>query len=65
MKTENLIELIVQDSAPRWSFGRIVWHATVYGVIAAAGVFFLGVGFRSDISSALRSVRFCSRFWLR
>ena len=58
MKTENLIELIVQDSAPRWSFGRIVWHATVYGVIAAAGVFFLGVGFRSDISSALRSVRF-------
>ena len=61
MKTDDLIELLVKDSAP-WRFGSVVAWAVAGGIIVAAILFFVGIGFRPDISEAVMSNRFLFKF---
>ncbi len=62
MKTDNLIELLAQDSSPARSFRLVLIAAVVCGIIIAATVFFTGIGFRPDISEAVESNRFLFKF---
>ncbi len=62
MRTNELIELLAEDSAPRWPFARIVSLAALCGILVAGASFFVGVGFRPDISHAVRSARFLFKF---
>jgi hypothetical protein len=62
VKTDNLIELLSEDSAPRSPFAQILALAALCGVLAAGVAFFLGVGIRPDISQALQSARFLFKF---
>jgi hypothetical protein len=61
VKTDDLIELLVKD-APPWRFRSILAGAVAGGIIAAAILFFVGIGFRPDISEAVRSSRFLFKF---
>ena len=61
MKTDDLIELLVKDSAP-WRFRSILAGAVAGGIIIAAILFFVGIGFRPDISEAVKSTRFLFKF---
>ena len=61
MKTDDLIELLVKDLAP-WRFRSILAGAVAGGIIIAAILFFLGIGFRPDISEAVKSNRFLFKF---
>lgn len=61
MKTDDLIELLVKDSAP-WRLRSILAGAVAGGVIIAAIFFFVGIGFRPDISEAVKSNRFMFKF---
>ncbi len=62
MKTDKLIDLLAQDSAVRWKIGRILGFATIGGAVIAGAAFFIGIGFRSDIASAVETVRFLFKF---
>ncbi len=61
MKTDDLIELLVKDLAPR-RFRSILAGAVAGGIIIAAILFFVGIGFRPDISEAVKSNRFLFKF---
>jgi hypothetical protein len=61
VKTDDLIELMVKDSPP-WRFRSILAGAVAGGILIAAIVFFVDIGFRSDISEALASNRFLFKF---
>ena len=61
MKTDNLIELLVKDSVP-WRFRSIVAGAVAGGIVVAAILFFAAIGFRPDISEAVKSSRFLFKF---
>jgi hypothetical protein len=61
VKTDDLIELLVKDLIP-WRFRSILVGAVAGGIIIAAIVFFAGVGFRPDISEAVKSYRFLFKF---
>lgn len=61
MKTDDFIELLVKDSPP-WRFRSILAAALAAGIIIAAALFFAGVGFRPDISQAVKSDRFLFKF---
>jgi hypothetical protein len=61
VKTDDLIELLVKDVAP-WRFRSILAGAVAGGIIIAAIFFFLGIGFRPDISEAVKSNRFLFKF---
>ena len=61
MKTDNLVELLVKDLAP-WQFRSVVAGAVAGGIIIAAILFFAGVGFRPDISEAVKSGPFLFKF---
>jgi len=62
VKTDDLIDLLAQDSAVPWKIGRILGYATVIGTVIAGTVFFIGIGFRPDIASAMETVRFLFKF---
>jgi hypothetical protein len=62
MKTNDLINLLANDLRPRWSFRSAFIFATVGGILIAAVVFLLRIGFRPDLSQALESVRFLFKF---
>jgi len=62
VKTDDLIDLLAQDSAVPWKIGRILGYATVVGTVIAGTVFFIGIGFRPDIASAMETVRFLFKF---
>lgn len=62
MKTDKLIDLLAQDATVRWKIGRILGYATVVGTVIAGTVFFIGIGFRPDIASAMETVRFLFKF---
>jgi hypothetical protein len=62
VKTDKLIDLLAQDSAVRWKIGRILGFATIGGAVIAGAAFFIGIGFRSDIASAVETVRFLFKF---
>jgi hypothetical protein len=61
VKTDDLIELLVKDLAP-WRFRSILAGAVAGGIIIAAILFFVGIGFRPDISEAVQSDRFLFKF---
>ncbi len=61
MKTDDLIELLVKDLAP-WRFRSILAGAVAGGIIIAAILFFVGIGFRPDISQAVKINRFLFKF---
>lgn len=59
MKTEKLIEALVQDIArPQRSTAKRMLGATVLGVLVAGPMFVLTLGIRSDIGSAFETWRF-------
>jgi hypothetical protein len=61
MKTENLIELLVNDAAS-WRFRSVLAGAVASGIIIAAILFFAGIGFRPDIAEAVTNNRFLFKF---
>jgi len=61
VKTDDLIELLVKDSAP-WRFRSVLAWAVAGGIVIAAILFFAGIGFRPDISEAVHSNRFLFKF---
>jgi hypothetical protein len=61
VKTDALIELLVQD-APPVRLRSLVAAAVAGGVIVAAIFFFAEIGFRPDIAEAVQSDRFLFKF---
>jgi hypothetical protein len=61
VKTDDLIERLVKDLDP-WLFRSILAGAVAGGIIIAATVFFVEIGFRPDIFEALNSNRFLFKF---
>jgi hypothetical protein len=61
VKTDDLIELLLKDLTP-WRFRSILAAAVAGGIIIAALLFFVGIGFRPDISEAVKSNRFLFKF---
>jgi hypothetical protein len=61
LKTDDLIELLVKDLDP-WRFRSILAGAVAVGAIITAILFFVGIGFRPDISEAVNSNRFLFKF---
>ncbi len=62
MKTDDLIDLLAKDSPPPWRFRSVLTVAVAGGIVIAAISFFAAIGFRTDIDSALKSVRFLFKF---
>lgn len=62
MKTDDLINLLAQDTPVRAPLGRALALATVGGVVICAAMFFAGIGFRGDIDSAMQTGRFLFKF---
>jgi hypothetical protein len=62
VKTDDLIGLLAQDSAPPWRLRSLLAVALAAGIIIAAIFFFVGIGFRPDISEAVKSTRFLFKF---
>ncbi len=62
MKTDDLIDLLAQDLAPPWRLRSLLAMAVAAGIIIAATLFFVAVGFRPDISEAVKSTRFLFKF---
>jgi len=61
VKTDDLIELLAKDSVPRRFRSVLAW-AVASGIIIAAIVFSVAIGFRPDISEAVKSGRFLFKF---
>ena len=62
MKTDELINMLSQDSDVRFRFGTIMVSALVAAVLLAGLLFFAAMGARSDFYEALESVRFLFKF---
>ncbi|MFN7027518.1 MAG: NrsF family protein [Pseudorhizobium sp.] len=58
MKTDELINMLAQDSVVRFRLSHALGLAFVAAVLLAAGLFFATMGFRADIDTALNSLRF-------
>jgi hypothetical protein len=61
VKTDDLIELLVKDLDPS-RFRSMLAAAVAGGIIIAAILFFVGIGFRPDISEAVKSTGFLFKF---
>jgi hypothetical protein len=64
VRTNDLIGALAQDAAVRWRFGRTLALAAAGGVFISGALFFVTMGFRADIVSAIGSVRFLFKFVL-
>jgi hypothetical protein len=62
VKTDDLIDLLAQDSLPPWRFRSVLVGAVAAGIIISAILFFAGIGLRSDITEAVKSDRFLFKF---
>ncbi|ENN84235.1 hypothetical protein RHSP_76880 [Rhizobium freirei PRF 81] len=62
MKTDDLINLLAQDAPVRTRIGKALTLAVVAGILISGGIFFAAIGFRSDIDSAMETVRFLFKF---
>ncbi len=62
MKTNHLIELIVQDAPVRSNLSHMLHQATIAAILIVAIAFFSAIGFRPDIDSATETVRFLFKF---
>ncbi|HLH94559.1 MAG TPA: NrsF family protein [Xanthobacteraceae bacterium] len=61
MRTDDLVQLLVKDSVP-WRFRSVLAAAVAGGIIIVAILFFAAIGFRPDISEAVKSDRFLFKF---
>ena len=64
MTTGQLIDLLIKDLKPEWSFNRIILLAIGMGTLISASAFLVAVGFRADIAGAIHSWRFLLKFVL-
>ena len=62
VKTDDLIDLLAQDSARPWGLRSLLAMALAAGITIAAILFFVGIGFRPDLSEAAKSTRFLFKF---
>jgi hypothetical protein len=62
VKTDDLIDLLAKDSDRPWGFRSMLAGAVAGGIIVAAILFFIGIGFRPDIFEAVKSNRFQFKF---
>ncbi|TCR79618.1 NrsF family protein [Rhizobium sp. BK376] len=62
MKTDHLIELIVQDAPVRFKLSHMLQQATIAAILIAAIAFFSAIGLRPDIDSAMQTARFLFKF---
>lgn len=62
MKTEDLISALAADGKPRGRLGRSLLVALAAGALLAGAAFFATLGFRPDIDSAVRTMRFLFKF---
>jgi hypothetical protein len=62
VKTDELINLLAKDFDRPWGFRSMLAGAVAGGIITAAILFFVGIGFRPDISEAVKSNRFLFKF---
>ncbi|MDN4983426.1 DUF1109 family protein [Bradyrhizobium arachidis] len=62
MKTEQLINAMAADTAPRRSFLRSFVYATASGVAVDALIFLAAIGPRPDIAAAAETWRFLFKF---
>jgi hypothetical protein len=65
MKTEDLIEALVQDvSRPQWSTAQRILGAIVVGALMAGALFVYALGVRPDIGRAVETGRFVFKWAL-
>ncbi|MGM4985871.1 MULTISPECIES: NrsF family protein [Rhizobium] len=64
MKTEDLINLISEDTRRPVNISRALFIATTGGAFLAAIAFFSTLGFRHDIGHAVETVRFIFKFFV-
>lgn len=62
MNTEDLINLISEDTRPPVNFSTALALATAAGALMAGLVFFLILGLRPDFAQAVMTVRFAFKF---
>jgi hypothetical protein len=63
VRTEEFINTLVSDEpSTRKRFDLVMGFAVAVGAILAGGLFFLAIGFRPDISEAVKSVPFLFKF---
>lgn len=62
MKTDDLIDLLVQDTPVRLNLDHILAHAAIAAMLIAGIAFFAIVGLRADIDTAIRTGRFLFKF---
>jgi hypothetical protein len=62
VRTDDLVDLLAQDSPPPWRFRSLLAAGVAGGIVVAAVLFFAGIGFRPDIADAIRSSRFLFKF---
>lgn len=62
MKTEQLIDALALDAAPRRPFFRSFVYATVLSIAVDAVIFFAAIGPRPDIAAAAETWRFLLKF---
>jgi hypothetical protein len=62
VKTEDLISALAADGKATGNLGRSLLIALVAGAIVAGVAFFATLGFRPDIDSAVRTIRFLFKF---
>ncbi len=62
MKTDDLINLLAQDAPVRTRIGKVLTLAVVAGILISGGIFFAMIGFRADIDTAMKTVRFLFKF---
>jgi len=62
MKTNDLINLLVQDAPVRLNLDQALWHAAIAATLIAGIAFFAGIGFRPDIDTAIQTGRFLFKF---
>lgn len=62
MKTDDLINLLAQDTPVRTRIGKALTMAVIAGILISGGIFFAAIGFRADIDNAVETVRFLFKF---
>jgi hypothetical protein len=62
MKTDHLIELIVQDAPVRSNLTHMLQQATIAAILIVAIAFFSAIGLRPDIDNAMETARFLFKF---
>ncbi|WP_105438698.1 NrsF family protein [Neorhizobium sp. T25_13] len=62
MKTEELIELLVQDTPVRLNLDHALMHAATAATLIAAISFFAVIGLRADFGTAIETSRFLFKF---